>query len=192
MKRYYRLLIALVLLLSVFLIILSKNNWKTKYFFGGELSWWVESFYYSERSSWGWGESFSISMKDSIPYLMISIKNLAFSNPEFSGIDKIQDENYSEIFELDPNILKEMEKIANTHRIWQREGNYVDKMVLDWDSWNFLMRFGDWERISAHGYMASPRGFSDGLSEFLAPFGEMYIQTKENADRLLNHFLESK
>lgn len=73
--------------------------------------------------------------------------------PEFSGIDKIDEWVYVETFELKQNILKELEKLANEHKIWEWEGSYRNDRVLDWDSWGFSIKFGNGEMFSAYGYM---------------------------------------
>ena len=105
--------------------------------------------------------------------------------PEFSGIDKIDEWVYVETFELDQNILKELEKLANKHKIWEWEGSYSNDKVFDGDSWSFSMRFGNGEQVSAYGYMASPTGFREGIKEFLSLFEEKSAQTREKADELL-------
>lgn len=84
-------------------------------------------------------------------------------------------------FELDPNILEEMEKLAKKHKIWRREGDYRNTKILDGDSWEFFIKFWNWNYISAHGYMTSPRGFYKGLEEFLAPFVDKYVQTNRKS-----------
>ena len=150
-----------------------------------ELSWWVISFYYSNHSSWGYGEAYTILVEDNVPCLKVSIDNLAFRMPEFSGIDKIDEWVYVETFELDQNILKELEKLANKHKIWEWEGSYSNDKVFDGDSWSFSMRFGNGEQVSAYGYMASPTGFREGIKDFLFLFEEKSAQTREKADELL-------
>ncbi len=100
-------------------------------------------------------------------------------------MDKIEDLSYLETFELDPSILGKMQNLANKHKIWQREGSYDNTMVLDGDSWSFYMEFGDEELVTARGYMASPKGFYEGMGEFLALFVREYVQTREKADALL-------
>ena len=57
-------------------------------------------------------------------------------------------------FGLDTNILEEMEKLAKTHKIWRREGDYRNTKILDGDNWEFFIKFSNWTYISAHGYMA--------------------------------------
>lgn len=46
-------------------------------------------------------------------------------------------------FELDPNILEEMEKLAKKHKIWRREGDYRNTKILDGDSWEFFIKFSN-------------------------------------------------
>ncbi len=166
-------------------MLLLRNNWKFSYLFWGGFTWWVTSFSYSNASSWGFGEGYEVYVEDEVPYLKVIIKNLAFRAPEFSWVDKINDWEYTETFELEPSILEGMQKLANKHKIWRREGHYVDKRVLDGDSWGFLMKFGDGKYISAHGYMAGPKGFYEWMGEFLALFEREYVQTREKADALL-------
>lgn len=100
-------------------------------------------------------------------------------------MDKIEDISYLETFELDSSTLEGMQQLANKHKIWQREGSYDNIMVLDGDSWSFYIEFGDGELVTARGYMASPRGFYEGIKEFLALFEDKYAQTREKADALL-------
>ena len=185
MKRYYWLFIVLILWLTAFLVMFFRHDWKLSNIFWKKINGGVVSFSYSTYSSWGFGEGYEVYIKDDIPYLKISISNLAFRGAEFSGVDKINDWVYVETFELDPNILEEMQKLAKKHKIWRREGDYRNTKILDGDSWEFFMKFWNGNYISAHGYMASPRGFYKGLEEFLAPFVDKYAQTKEKADALL-------
>lgn len=153
MKRYYWLFIAFVLWFTVFAVVYFRNNHKLSHLLWKELSWWVISFYYSNHSSWGYGDAYTILVEDNVPYLKVSIDNLAFRMPEFSGIDKIDEWVYVETFELKQNILKELEKLVNKHKIWEWEGSYRNDRVLDWDSWSFSIKFGNGEMFSAYGYM---------------------------------------
>ena len=108
-----------------------------------------------------------------------------FRMPEFSGIDKIDEGTYVETFQLESNILKEFEKLANKHKIWEWEGSYRNDRVLDWDSWSFSIKFGNGEQVSTYGYMASPTSFREGIKEFLSLFEEKFAQTREKANELL-------
>lgn len=128
---------------------------------------------------------YTILVEDNVPYLKVSIDNLAFRMPEFSGIDKIDEWVYVETFELDQNILKELEKLANKHKIWEWEGSYSNDKVFDEDRWSFSMRFGNGEQVSAYGYMASPTGFREGIKDFLSLFEEKSAQTREKSNELL-------
>ena len=190
MKRYYWLFIVFILWLTAFLVMFFRYDLKLSDIFWKKINGGVVSFSYSNYSSWGFGEGYEVYIKDDIPYLKISISNLVFRSAEFSGVDKINDWVYVETFELDPNILEEMQKLAKKHKIWRREGDYRNTKILDGDSWEFFMKFWNWNYISAHGYMASPRGFYKGLEEFLAPFVDKYAQTKEKADALLREVRE--
>lgn len=46
-------------------------------------------------------------------------------------------------FGLDTNILEEMEKLAKTHKIWRREGDYRNTKILDGDNWEFFIKFSN-------------------------------------------------
>ena len=47
------------------------------------------------------------------------------------------------------------------------------------------MRFGNGDKVSAYGYMASPPGFREGIKDFLSLFEEKSARTTEKANELL-------
>ena len=81
--------------------------------------------------------------------------------------------------------MKELEKLANKHKIWEWEGSYSNDKVFDDDSWSFSMRFGNGDKVSAYGYMASPTGFREEIKGFLSLFEEKSARTTEKANELL-------
>ena len=68
----------------------------------------------------------------------------------------------------DHAVFDSLQQIVQKHKMYKYSGNYKPLMKIhDGHSWNLSVRFASGKSISAHGYMAGPRGYKEAFKAII-------------------------